>query len=108
MGGGPVERTTLEHNGGGMMQSATTNNNIANIRFVKDKPSDDAIERYRDALERLPPIVVARGGILVDGYHRWQAHVRDARTDIPEFLARRRAARKQTPATPTPQAMQVL
>jgi hypothetical protein len=39
-------------------------------------------ERYRDALERLPPIMVARGGILADGYHRWQAHVLDGREII--------------------------
>lgn len=59
----------------------------ANVRFVKElyprlKPSDDAIERYRAALELLPPIVVARDGILVDGYHRWQAHVRDGIEEI--------------------------
>lgn len=52
------------------------------IRFVKElyprlKPDDETIERYRDSLEYLPPIVVARDGILVDGYHRWQAHVRE-------------------------------
>lgn len=52
------------------------------VRFVKElyprlKPNDEAIERYRDALDNLPPIVVARDGVLVDGYHRWQAHVRE-------------------------------
>lgn len=57
------------------------------VRFVKElyprlKPHDDVVERYRDALEQLPPIVVARGGVLVDGYHRWQAHVRENRDDI--------------------------
>lgn len=54
----------------------------ADVRYVKElyprlKPRDDVIERYRDALDRLPAIVVARGGVLVDGYHRWQAHVRE-------------------------------
>ena len=54
----------------------------SDVRFVKElyprlKPHDDVVERYRDALDQLPPIVVARGGILVDGYHRWQAHVRE-------------------------------
>lgn len=52
------------------------------IRFVKElyprlKPSDEAVERYRDALCNLPPIIVARDGVIVDGYHRWQAHVRE-------------------------------
>lgn len=52
------------------------------VRFVKElyprlKPHDDVVERYRDALDNLPPIVIARDGVLVDGYHRWQAHVRE-------------------------------
>jgi hypothetical protein len=55
---------------------------VGNVRFVKElyprlKPHDDVVERYRDALDSLPPIVVARDGVLVDGYHRWQAHVRE-------------------------------
>lgn len=55
---------------------------VADVRFVKElyprlKPHDDVVERYRDALENLPPIVIARDGVLVDGYHRWQAHVRE-------------------------------
>jgi hypothetical protein len=29
------------------------------------------------ALDKLPPIIIARDGVLVDGYHRWQAHVRE-------------------------------
>lgn len=53
------------------------------VRFVKElyprlKPVDATIEQYRTALENLPPIVIARGGVLVDGYHRWQAHVRES------------------------------
>lgn len=60
---------------------------IAGVRFVKDlyprlKPSDEVIDRYIDALDNLPPIVIARGGILVDGFHRWQAHVRTNCTSI--------------------------
>lgn len=54
----------------------------SDVRYVKElyprlKPLEDVIERYRDALANLPPIVTARGGVLVDGYHRWQAHVRE-------------------------------
>jgi hypothetical protein len=60
---------------------------ITDVRFVKElyprlKPHDDVIERYRDAIDKLPPITVARDGILVDGYHRWQAHVREQRESI--------------------------
>ena len=54
----------------------------SDVEFVKElypriKPDDATIERYRDAIENLPPIVLARGRILVDGYHRWQAHSRE-------------------------------
>ncbi len=57
------------------------------VRFVKElyprlKEDDAAIERYRDAIDSLPPIAVARGAILVDGYHRWQAHKREGRDTI--------------------------
>jgi hypothetical protein len=55
---------------------------VTDVRYVKElyprlKPNDEVVERYRDALDNLPPIVVARDGVLVDGYHRWQAHVRE-------------------------------
>lgn len=57
------------------------------VRFVKElyprlREDDAAIERYRDAVDQLPPIVVARDGILVDGFHRWQAHRREGRAEI--------------------------
>jgi hypothetical protein len=53
---------------------------IEAIRFVKElyprlKQDDAAIERYRAAIDRLPPIAIARDGLLVDGFHRWQAHL---------------------------------
>lgn len=61
---------------------------IDEIEYVKDlyprlRPDDDAIERYRNSLESLPPIVVARGRVLVDGYHRWQAHKRESCVTVP-------------------------
>jgi hypothetical protein len=60
---------------------------VSDVRFVKElyprlKPLDDVVERYRDALGNLPPIAVARDGVLVDGYHRWQAHVREGSETI--------------------------
>ena len=62
--------------------------NVQDVRFVKElyprmKPHDDVVEQYRDAVDELPPIVVARDGVLVDGYHRWQAFVREERETIP-------------------------
>ncbi len=61
--------------------------NCQDVRYVKElyprlKPNDEVVERYRDALDNLPPIVVARDGVLVDGYHRWQAHVREGAESI--------------------------
>jgi DNA modification methylase len=61
---------------------------ISKIRFVKElyprlREDDAAIERYRDALEKLPPITIARDGVLVDGFHRWQAYLREEKTEIP-------------------------
>ena len=60
---------------------------VADVDFVKDlyprlRPDDAAIERYRAALDKLPPIVVARGRVLVDGYHRWQAHRQESRDSV--------------------------
>jgi hypothetical protein len=60
---------------------------IEDVEFVNElyprlREDDAAIERYRAALDRLPPIVVARGRVLVDGFHRWQAHRREGATEI--------------------------
>ena len=55
---------------------------VDDVEFVKElyprlREDDAAIERYRAAIDKLPPIVVARGRVLVDGFHRWQAHRRE-------------------------------
>jgi hypothetical protein len=57
------------------------------VRLVKElypRLSEDnaAIERYRASIDLLPPIVIARDGILVDGFHRWQAHQREGLSEI--------------------------
>jgi hypothetical protein len=59
----------------------------ADVRLVKElypRLTEDnaAIDRYRAAIGLLPPIAVARDGILVDGYHRWQAHIKEGETEI--------------------------
>jgi hypothetical protein len=60
---------------------------IDSIRFVKElyprlREDDATIQRYRDAIDQLPPIIVARNGILVDGFHRWQAYRLEGYTEI--------------------------
>jgi DNA-binding transcriptional regulator YdaS (Cro superfamily) len=57
------------------------------VRFVKElyprlREDDAAVERYRAALDLLPPITVARDGVLVDGFHRWQAHRKEGAAEI--------------------------
>jgi DNA methylase len=57
------------------------------IEFVKElyprlREDEATIERYRLALDRLPPITIARGCILVDGFHRLQAHKREGKATI--------------------------
>lgn len=64
------------------MHSNTLSLKVADVEYVKDlypriREDDSAIERYRAALPKLPPITVARGRVLVDGFHRWQAHRRE-------------------------------
>ena len=69
------------------MTDTAINMLCSDIEWVKElyprlKPSDAVIERYRAAIDLLPPIVVARGRILVDGFHRWQAHQREGLPEI--------------------------
>jgi hypothetical protein len=45
--------------------------------YPRIRENDEIIERYRGCIENLPPIIVARGRVLVDGFHRWQAHRRE-------------------------------
>src|ERR1019366_8190017 len=50
--------------------------------YPRLREDDAAIERYRTAIDLLPPIVVARGHVLVDGFHRLQAYRREGRNSI--------------------------
>jgi hypothetical protein len=61
---------------------------VDDVEFVKElyprlREDDAAIERYRTSIDLLPPIIVARGRILVDGFHRWQAHRREGVAAVP-------------------------
>lgn len=61
---------------------------VGDVEFVKElyprlREDDAAIERYRASIDRLPPITIARGRVLVDGFHRWQAHRRENIDKIP-------------------------
>lgn len=61
---------------------------INRVTFVKAlyprlREDDANIERLRAAIDLVPPIVVARGHVLVDGFHRWQAFRREGRSSIP-------------------------
>jgi DNA modification methylase len=68
-------------------QTRITKIKVSDVRLVKElypRLTEDnaAIERYRASIDSLPPIAIARDGILVDGYHRWQAHIRESLTEI--------------------------
>jgi hypothetical protein len=57
---------------------------IDSITFVKAlypplREDGATIERYRTAIDLLPPIVIAREHVLVDGFHRLQAYRREGR-----------------------------
>lgn len=60
---------------------------ISDIRVIPDlyprvKEDPAAIARYRDGIDNLPAVTIARDGILVDGYHRLQAHKLEGRDTI--------------------------
>lgn len=55
---------------------------VIDALYPRLKPHEDKIEEYRDSVESAPAITVARGCVLVDGYHRWQAHKRNGAETI--------------------------
>jgi hypothetical protein len=51
--------------------------------YPRARADDATIDRYRQAVDRLPPVVTARPErILVDGYHTWQAKKREGYTAV--------------------------
>lgn len=51
--------------------------------YPRIKPNPQAIQRYAENLDVLPPIEVNQDGILIDGYHRWKAHETAGVQEIP-------------------------
>ncbi|GAI67935.1 unnamed protein product [marine sediment metagenome] len=57
---------------------------LDNSVWPRSALDEEAIERYRDCLEDLPPIVVDRETMTVlDGWHRVEAHKREDVETIP-------------------------
>ena len=53
--------------------------NVSEIVFREDlyprfEPNQQAIQRYSNSIEYLPPIKINQNNILIDGFHRWKAH----------------------------------
>ncbi len=60
---------------------------ISQVEFVKQlyprlKEDDATIAQYRAAIDQLPPIAIAKGRVLVDGFHRWRAHIAEGKETI--------------------------
>ena len=49
-------------------------------------PDISLIQKYRDAVDKLPPIVIDRKNRLIDGYHRWQALIAEGIEEIDTIL----------------------
>jgi len=50
--------------------------------YPRFEPDKEVIERYTDVVDSLPPIILNQNLVLVDGYHRWQAHKQAGKTTI--------------------------
>ena len=60
---------------------------IADVRldadlYPRDSHDDATVTLYRDAIDRLPPIIVTHEGWLVDGYHRYLACIGEGHQEI--------------------------
>lgn len=51
--------------------------------YPRSEPDPKTIQRYGDAIDRLPPIEVNQDRILIDGYHRWKTFETAEREEIP-------------------------
>lgn len=62
---------------------------VGEVKYVKSlharqdrRDGEQVIQRYQRDVYELPPITVARGRVLVDGFYRWQAYKRQGIAEI--------------------------
>lgn len=50
--------------------------------YPREKVDESAVSRYKKALDKLPPIELAKDNTLIDGYHRLRAHQAEGKDKI--------------------------
>lgn len=60
---------------------------IKDIKFDQElyprfEPNQAIIQKYSESIEHLPPIKVNQNNVLIDGFHRWKAHLLAEQTEI--------------------------
>jgi len=60
---------------------------IDDIKFIKElyprfELDNYSVNQYRQSVELLPPILISKNNILIDGYHRLTAHKLEGKTEI--------------------------
>ena len=59
--------------------------------YPRIKPSDENIKRYTELVKagaKFPPILLDQSFRLMDGFHRWQAHINANKYEIPARIVR--------------------
>lgn len=51
--------------------------------YPRFEPSQSTIQKYSDSVDHLPPIKLNQNNILIDGFHRWKAHLLAGVQEIP-------------------------
>ena len=51
--------------------------------YPRFEPSQSTIQKYSDSIDHLPPIKLNQNMILIDGFHRWKAHLLTGINEIP-------------------------
>lgn len=70
------------------MNSSTITLKVSDVIYREDlyprfKPNPQKIQEYAENIDRLPPIEISQGNILIDGYHRWKAYQTNKLDTIP-------------------------